>query len=286
MFGAIAGDVIGSAYEWNRVKTEDFPLFTETSGFTDDSVLTAATAEALLVCLAPDGPGVEALEQAYTGHFRAYGKRYPNAGYGGRFAQWLASEPPRPYRSFGNGSAMRVSPVAYAFGTLDEVLREARRNAAVTHNHPEGIKGAQATAAAIFLARTGAGKQDIRQYIETTFRYDLSRTLADIRPAYAFDESCQRTVPEAIIAFLESESFEDAIRKAVSLGGDADTLACITGSIALPHYGQMPKALHDGVMSRLDSGIRRVLRLFEQRFGVGYSLIQPEPLSNSPAFML
>lgn len=272
MFGAIVGDVIGSAYEWNRVKTTEFELFTDRTEFTDDSVLTVATAEALLFCLGPGGPGREALGEAYARQFKAYGQRYPNAGYGGRFSGWLTGDSLKPYNSFGNGSAMRVSPVGFAFDTLEEVLREAKRNAAVTHNHPEGVKGAQATAAAIFLGRTGAGKEEIRRYVESTFQYDLSRTLDQIRPGYEFDETCQRTVPEAITAFLESDDFEDAIRKAVSLGGDADTLACITGGIAQAYYKRIPKRLHDGVLRRLDSGLKRVLRQFEDRYGAGYEV--------------
>lgn len=273
MFGAIAGDVIGSAYEWDRVKTTDFELFTDKTEFTDDTVLTVAVADALLYCLAPGGPGTKALEEAYVARFKAYGRRYPNAGYGGRFGQWLAGDSSKPYNSFGNGSAMRVSPVAFAFQTLDEVLGEAKRCAAVTHNHPEGIKGAQAAAAAVFLARTGSGREEIREYVEKTFRYDLSRTLDQIRPGYGFDETCQRTVPEAIIAFLESQDFEDAVRKAVSLGGDSDTLACITGGIAQAYYGRIPKRIHDGVVFRLDGALKRVIREFSERFGVSFEVI-------------
>jgi ADP-ribosylglycohydrolase len=273
MLGAIAGDVIGSAYEWNRTKREDFALFTPESGFTDDTAMTVAVADALLWACAPGGPGVSALGGAYVAKFREYGRKYPDAGYGGMFSRWLASENPRPYRSFGNGSAMRASPVGFAFGSLGEVLREAKRSAAVTHNHPEGIKGARAAAAAVFIARTGGSKTDIRKYAESQFHYDLGRRLDDIRPAYAFDETCQRTVPEAIIAFLESEDFEDAVRKAVSLGGDSDTLACITGGIAQAYYGKIPKGIYDGVWRRLDAGIKKVIKEFNARYEIRFETV-------------
>jgi ADP-ribosylglycohydrolase len=268
MLGAIAGDVIGSAYEWNPVKREDFALFTPESRFTDDSVMTVAVADALLWAYAPGGPGSSALGDAYVAKFREYGRKYRDAGYGGMFSRWLTSDDPRPYRSFGNGSAMRASPVGFAFQSLGEVLREAKRGAAVTHNHPEGIKGAQALAAVVFIARTGGSKADIREYVEGKFHYDLHRRLDDIRPSYAFDETCQRTVPEAIIAFLESEDFEDAVRKAVSLGGDSDTLACITGGIAQAYYKSIPKKIYDGVWSRLDAGMKKAIKEFNARYEI------------------
>jgi ADP-ribosylglycohydrolase len=228
MIGAIAGDIIGSVHEFGATKTKKFPLLVEGSRFTDDSVMTVAIAHAILT----DGD--------YRKAALDFGRRYPDAGYGGFFREWLGSPDPAPYNSWGNGSAMRVSPVGFAFDTVDDVLREAARTAEFTHNHPEGIKGAQATALAVFLARTEWDKDLIRYEISTRFGYDLDRTVDEIRPGYSFDESCQKTVPEAVVAFLDSSSYEDAIRNAISLGGDSDTLACITGGIAEAFYGPVP----------------------------------------------
>jgi ADP-ribosylglycohydrolase len=220
MIGAIAGDIIGSVYEGRPIKTKDFPLFHPRCRYTDDSVLTVAVAKAILE------------DRDYLKAVREIARRYPHAGYGGLFYRWLHSDDPRPYSSWGNGSAMRISPVGFAFDTADVVLREAARSAEITHNHPEGVKGAQAAALAVFLARTTRDKYLIRDRVSAQFGYDLDRKLENIRPCYRFDVSCQGTVPEAIIAFLESDSYEDAVRNAVSLGGDSDTLACITGGIA------------------------------------------------------
>lgn len=228
MLGAMIGDIVGSVYEWNNTKTTDFKLFKTECTFTDDTVLTAATAKALMT------------ELSYTEVYQDFARRYEGRGYGGNFSQWIYSDNPQPYNSWGNGSAMRVSPVGFAFDTIDEVLAEAKRSAEVTHNHPEGIKGAQSTALAILLSRQGVEKPNIRQEITQRFGYDLNRTLAEIRPGYQFDVSCQGSVPEAIIAFLESDDYEDAIRKAISLGGDSDTIACITGGIAEAFYGGVP----------------------------------------------
>ena len=225
IIGAIAGDVIGSAYEFNPTRDYTFELFTPVTTFTDDTVLTMANA---IWLLEDDKHQPETLVNIMLDLCR----RYPDRGYGGRFAQWIHSDDPQPYDSFGNGSAMRVSPVGYYARTLDEALELAKVSAEVTHNHPEGIKGAQATAAAIFLARKGENKWEIRDYIEKTFGYNLSRTLEEIRPTFTFDETCQRTVPEAIICFLEGKDYEDVVRLAVSLAGDSDTLAAIAGSIA------------------------------------------------------
>ncbi len=255
MLGAIAGDVIGSVYEASPVKTTDFELFPPGSRFTDDTVLTVATAEALL----GDGD--------YAGAYRRYGRAYPNAGYGGSFYRWLLSEDAGPYNSWGNGAAMRVSPVGFALETVDEVLAEAARSAAVTHNHPEGIKGAQATALAVFLARSGADKENIRSEIQDRFGYDLTRSLDAIRPAYRFDVSCQGSVPESLIAFLESTDYESAVRNAISLGGDADTMACIAGGIAQAFYGAVPKQIALEARSRLPKGFLEVLDRFESRYG-------------------
>jgi len=227
MLGAIIGDIIGSVYEWNNIKTREFPLFSENCFFTDDTVMTIAVAEALMNGGEPDD---------FIDAMKKFGKLYPDAGYGGRFSAWLSDDNRKPYNSWGNGSAMRVAPCAWFADSLDEAEELAGKSAAVTHNHPEGIKGAQATAAAIYMARDKASKADIKGYIEKRYGYNLNRTLDEIRPSYEFDESCQKTVPEAITAFLESSDFEGVIRNAISLGGDSDTLAAITGSIAEAAY--------------------------------------------------
>jgi len=258
MIGAIVGDIAGSVYEWNNIKTKEFPLFSPECFFTDDTVMTLAIADGLM-----NGGSREAFIKA----MKKYGRLYPYAGYGSRFGNWILTDDTSPYNSWGNGSAMRVSPVAWAFNTLSEVEEYSEICAAVTHNHPEGIKGARATAAAIFLARTGATREEIREYIEKQYGYDLSRTLDEIRPNYRFDESCQGTVPEAIIAFLESVSFEDAIRNAISLGGDSDTLAAITGSIAEAAYG-IPKDIKDKAMSILDDFLLNTCMRFLERYSV------------------
>ena len=249
MIGAIIGDIIGSIYEWRNIKTKDFQLFGKGCRFTDDSVMTIAVAEALMNGGTPED---------YVKAMKRLGKIYPNAGYGGHFRKWLFTDDSEPYNSWGNGSAMRVSPVGWRFDSLEETEKAAEISAAVTHNHPEGIKGAQATASAIFLARTGKSKNEIKVYIENKYGYDLTRTLDDIRPAYKFDVSCMGTVPEAIIAFLESADFEDAIRSAVSLGGDSDTLTAITGSIAEAAYG-VPETIRDKALSLLDEPFLEVL---------------------------
>lgn len=254
MIGAIAGDIIGSVFEYQPTKRTDFALFDSGSTFTDDTVLTVAVADCIL----------HGNDYAHT--FREYGRRYANRGYGGAFHHWLCSDTIGPYGSFGNGSAMRVSPVGYAFNALDQVLAEAKRSAEVTHNHPEGIKGAQATASAVFLGRTGATKENIRSYLETTFGYDLGRTLDSIRPTYSFDVTCQGSVPEAIIAFLESGDYEDAIRKAISLGGDSDTIACITGGIAQAYYKFIPDYIIQEVRQRLAPELLDIVDEFNKKF--------------------
>ena len=234
MYGAILGDMIGAPYEFDRSpKTKEFPLFSRGTQFTDDSVMTIAVGEALLDTV---GKTDDEIKAALVSSMRRWGRRYPHAGYGGRFRVWLRAKNPEPYGSYGNGSAMRVSSAGWLSNTLDETRRIARLTAEVTHNHPEGIKGAEAAASAIFLARTGAGKEEIREYIIREFGYDLSRSCDEIRPAYRHVESCQKTVPEAITAFLEGTDFEDVIRTAVSLGGDCDTLTCIAGGIAEAFY--------------------------------------------------
>ena len=261
MYGAILGDIIGSPYEFDMgSKSKDFPLFSQKSKYTDDTAMTIAVASAFLKI--PENAADEAIRWEVTRHMQSFGQRYPYAGYGGMFRQWLRAKDPQPYGSHGNGSAMRVSSVAWLYNDLETVRKLARLSADVTHNHPEGIKGAEATAAAIFLARTGSTKAEIKAYIEGQFGYDLSRTCDEIRPTYRHVESCQETVPEAITAFLEGESFEDVIRTAVSLGGDCDTLTCIAGSIAEGFYG-VPEDLKQECRNRLPKQLLEVLQKFD-----------------------
>jgi ADP-ribosylglycohydrolase len=254
VIGAIAGDIIGSVYEHYDVKSTEFELFDPNSTFTDDTVLTVAVADCIL----------HSKDYALT--LREYGRRYPNRGYGGSFHHWLRSDTMGPYGSFGNGSAMRVSPVGFALETLEGVLAEAKKSAEVTHSHPEGIKGAQAVAAAIFLGRTGISREEIRDYIKWRFGYNLDRKLDEIRPGYSFDVTCQGSVPEAIIAFLESTDYEDAVRKAISLGGDSDTIACITGGIAQAYYKCMPDYIVREVRQRLAPELLDIVDEFNKKF--------------------
>ena len=253
MIGALAGDIIGSIYEHQPIKRVDFPLFSPGSRFTDDTVMSLAVARAIL-----EGTG-------YGEEMKTLGRKYPNAGYGTNFFQWLFEEEINPYHSWGNGSAMRVSPVGYFFETELEVLWEARASAEVSHNHPEGIKGAQAVALAITLARQETGKEAIRGRIQADFGYDLDRTVEEIRPGYRFDVSCQGSVPEAIIAFLDSSDYESAVRLAVSLGGDADTQACIAGGIAEAYYGGVPEEIQREVKARLPDDLLGILEAFVDR---------------------
>jgi ADP-ribosylglycohydrolase len=256
MLGAITGDIIGSVHEYLGTKTRDFELFHPDCTFTDDTVLSVAVADCLL-------HGFD-----YTERFHEYFHTYPDAGYGLRFFEWAASRSTQPYNSWGNGSAMRVAAVGHARESLEDVLAEAKRSAEATHNHPEGVRGAQATAAAIFLARQGKTKDAIREQVEEMFGYDLRPRLDDIRPSYAFDESCQGTVPPALIAFLESNDYESAIRNAISLGGDADTLACITGGIAEAFYRGVPAPIAQRAMDLLDERLRQVTLKFCARFAI------------------
>ncbi len=252
MIGAIAGDVIGSVHEATATKTKRFPLFTPESCFTDDTVLTIAVAEVLLV-------GGD-----YTKTFQKYYRAYPDAGYGQQFKLWCDLRNTEPYNSWGNGSAMRVSPIGMAFDRMEDVLAEAERSARVTHNHPEGIRGAQATAAAVFLARQRPDKQEIANTIEAKFGYQLDRSLKSVRRKFLFDVSCEGTVPWALRAFLEADSYEDTVRNAISLGGDADTLACIAGAVAGAYYG-VPAEIESEVLSRLDDRLRNVVSRFSTR---------------------
>ncbi|MFM7406654.1 MAG: ADP-ribosylglycohydrolase family protein [Cuspidothrix sp.] len=266
MLGAIAGDIIGSIYKFQNIKTKDFPLFNEECTFTDDTVLTIAVAEVILnAATFPDN--TKYIDQfQYTENFKFYYSEYPDAGYGEQFQAWAESDSIEPYNSWGNGSAMRVSPIASAFDNLNTVLQEAENSAVVTHSHPEGIKGAQATAAAIFLARTGYDKASIKSYIQNSFGYNLKPTLNEIRPHYQFKDSCQESVPQAIIAFLESTDFEDAIRNAISIGGDSDTIACITGSIAEAFYGGVPQNIAEWALSKLDERLWNITDKFMSQY--------------------
>ncbi len=262
MVGAILGDIIGSPYEfdYNNYKAKDFPLFTDRSTFTDDTVMTLAVADALLQVSPADDD--ETVRAALIRSMQTVGRAYPNCGYGARFIRWMYDDDPRPYNSCGNGSGMRVSPAGWFYDDLDTVLRLAKLTADVSHDHPEGVKGAQAVAAAIFLARTGKSKAEIRAYVEGSFGYDLHRTCDEIRPAYRHMETCQKSVPEAIIAFLEGADFEDVIRTAVSIGGDSDTIAAMAGSIAEAYYG-VPETLQAECRARLDDRLRGILQRAE-----------------------
>ena len=271
MLGAVLGDIIGSPYEfdWNNIKSTDFPLFCERSQFTDDTVMTLAVAEGLM-----NGFGDRlATEIEIVNSMQKYGKMYLNAGYGTRFLDWINSPEPKPYASFGNGSAMRVSAVAWMYDHLDQVEDYALISARVTHDHPEGIKGAQATAAAIFLARKGMGKSGIRGYIEQKYGYDLHRALDEIRPGYHHVESCQETVPEALTAFLDGRSFEDTLRKAVSLGGDSDTLAAISGSVAEAFYG-IPEDLLCQALALLDKPLLEIVERWQRWLADDHKIIE------------
>jgi len=254
MLGALAGDIIGSVYEFCNTKSTDFALFCGASTFTDDSVMTLAVAKWLVE------------DEAHTRHYlidcmQELGNRYPHAGYGGRFGMWLEEENPQPYNSWGNGAGMRVSPVGLYAKTLDEALELAALTASVSHNHLEGVKGAQAIATSVFLCKQGKTKEEIKDYVEKTFGYNLHRTIAEICPRYRFDVSCQGSVPEAIIAFLEGNSFEEVIRLAISLGGDSDTIGAMAGAIAACMY-----PIPEDIAKRCDSILTDDLRDIKDRF--------------------
>lgn len=281
MLGAIAGDIIGSMREKRNhvlyrlgkmtpfadtamkreiehTKREDFDLFGGYNNFTDDSVMTLAVADAILN------------HKPYGTTIKAYGRRFPDRGYGGRFQKWLKSDDMEAYNSYGNGSAMRVSPVGFAFTTLEEVLAEAKASAEVTHNHPQGIEGAQAVAAAVFMANQGESKDTIRDYLSETFEYPLTDTIEDIRPTYKFDATCEGSVPESIIAFLDSKDYEHAIRLAISLGGDADTQAAIAGSIAQAYYKKITAEIVQKVKATLGTELWQLTVDFQEHFGIAY----------------
>lgn len=260
MYGAILGDMIGSPYEFDQgKKSKEFPLFIESSHFTDDTVMSVAVADALMKTAGD--PDDAAVREALVDRMQFWGRKYPDAGYGARFKKWLRQEDPKPYGSYGNGSAMRVSAAGWLADSSQEARRLAKLSAEVTHDHPEGIKGAESVASAIYLARTGHDKEEIRDYIAAEFGYDLSRTCDEIRPEYHHVESCQQTVPEAITAFMEGKSFEDVIRTAVSLGGDCDTLTAIAGSMAEAYYG-VPEVLQEECRKRLDGDLLQVVDAF------------------------
>ena len=257
IIGAISGDVIGSVYEHRPIKTKEFNLFSHYSQFTDDTVMTLAIAK----WLCEDKTSKDVLIK----NLKYFGKRYPNAGYGGRFYHWLKQESPEPYGSWANGSAMRVSPCAWVAGSLEEAQELAKTSAVVTHNHADGVIGALATSDAIYLARVGASKDEIRDHVELRYDYNLSQSLDEIRPSYEFDISCKGSVPESIICFLEADDFEDTIRNAVSLGGDADTQAAIAGSIASA-YWDVPDDIYDETIDCLDHFLLATLMDFEDKF--------------------
>ena len=257
IIGTIAGDVIGSSREFHSIKTKDFRLFNRYSTFTDDTVMTLAIASWLL----KDKNSLDVL----ISEVRKFGLDYPNAGYGGMFKKWLNQENPKPYGSWANGSAMRVSPCAWVADSLGEAQKLARMSAVITHDHPEGIKGALATSDAVYLARTGAEKEDIKSHIESKYHYDLSRRIDDIRPDYGFEVSCKHSVPESIICFLEAKDYEDTVRNAVSLGGDADTQAAIAGGIASA-YWDVPAKITARTLKRLDNNLLEVYLEFMETY--------------------
>ncbi|MBI9068497.1 MAG: ADP-ribosylglycohydrolase family protein [Salinivirgaceae bacterium] len=254
IIGAIAGDVIGSVYEFDPIKTTKFDWLNPEAFFTDDSVLTIAIADALVN------------KKDFGKSLWDYGQKYPNAGFGGMFYDWLQTTNPEPYNSFGNGSAMRVSAAGFAADSLEEALFLAKQTALPSHNHPEGIKGAQATAVAIYLAKTGKSKVEIYEYISSMFNYELTFTIDAIRPTYEFNEICQETVPQAIVCFLESSDYESAIRLAISLGGDADTLACITGGIAAAFYKEMPDEIIRLMEALLPTEFWEIINAFDDKY--------------------
>jgi len=256
MIGAIAGDMIGSPYERNPIKRTNFYLYV--SAFTDDTVLTIAIANAILN------------DSDIAATLKKFAQKYHTLPYGRGFKKWIWSWENGPYNSFGNGSAMRVSPVGFAYDSIEDVLHQAKRTAEVTHNHPEGIKGAQSVALAVYLARTGESKGTIRKEISERFSYDLNRTADQIRPDYRFNVSCQGSVPESIIAFLDSDSYEDAIKKSISLGGDADTMACITGGIAQAYYKKIPEDIARNVKDKLPCDLRKILEKFNYKYMCAY----------------
>ena len=260
MIGAIIGDIVGSRFEWHNHRSKEFELFTPKCFTTDDSIMTLAIGEALM----RSRPDWSDLGAQAVRCMQAIGRPYPHCGYGGRFYEWMYSDHPHPYRSYGNGAAMRVSACGFVAGSLEEAKVLSKTVTKVTHNHPEGIKGAEATTVAIYMARNGSSMAEIREVIDRDY-YPMNFTLDVIRPTYRFNETCQGTVPQALMAFFESTGFEDAIRNAISVGGDSDTLAAITGGVAQAYYG-VPGDLHDQAVSYLDPSLFDILQRFETRY--------------------
>lgn len=280
LIGAVIGDIVGSIYEFNPHKSKDISLQNKDMEYTDDTIMTIAVADWIL-------NDKKLTKKGLVARMQQWGRKYPNpmGAYGGMFSQWLSSNNPKPYNSWGNGAAMRVAAVGFAFSSLEETLKVAKKSAEVTHNHSEGIKGAQATAAAIFMARTGSTKEEIRRYISEKFGYDMNRTCDDIRPTYGFDGSCQGTVPESIIAFLDSKDYEDAIRLCISLGGDADTMGAITGAIAGTYYHQMPYELYEFAMNKLPDDIKGIIKLFDSEHARNVSYTWRNPNYDTEEFI-
>lgn len=262
MIGAIIGDIIGSVYEWKNIKTTEFPLFNRRCRPTDDSVMTIAVAKALMDTMGQDEDRVYA---ALVKEMQHFGQMYPDAGYGGTFRRWLVAKEPKPYNSYGNGSAMRVSAAGWLCRTLEETRKLAKLTAVTTHDHPEGIKGAESVASAIFLARSGAGKAEIKKYVVDNFGYELDTPLDVIRPTYTFDVSCQGSVPQAIRAFLEGEDYESTVRLGISIGGDSDTIGCMAGGMADAMYG-VPEAIQTEGLSRLPEPLREQVERFRTEY--------------------
>ncbi|HEQ72149.1 MAG TPA: ADP-ribosylglycohydrolase family protein [Spirochaetia bacterium] len=269
MIGAIIGDIAGSTYEFGSEKPAQATFFRKGSAITDDSILTVATARALLELRAV-GKSAADSRLYYKNHYLLYGRRYPHAGYGQSFKEWLSSPDPRPYGSYGNGSAMRVSPIGYAFPTLKETLREAGKSAAVTHNHPDGIKGARAVAGAVFLAFHGGSKEDVRAFVENEIGYPLRFNLEKLHREYRFEIQCAKSVPQAVFAFLESGDFTGAVRNALYIGGDSDTISCIAGAIAGAYYKKIPEDIIESAMCFMDAEMKKTVKEFNEAFGVRF----------------
>jgi len=276
VIGAICGDIIGSVFEWHNVKSENFELFNRESRLTDDTVMTVAVADKLLNSKNSHG-FIDNTSSAkeYAARFRQYYSRYPHAGFGQMFTDWVKSGGSLKQKSYGNGAAMRVSPIGYAFDNLNAILKEAYLSCIYTHNHYEAIQGAKAVAGCVFLARTGADKSEIRKFISEKIGYRIDFTLDDIRAEYKFDSRANYSVPPAIVAFLESDDYESAVRKAISIGGDSDTIACIAGGIAYAYYKEIPKHIYDKCMMFLDSGLRKTVKEFLEM--IEGSLCQGQP---------
>lgn len=269
MIGSICGDIIGSTFEWHNIKSEDFDLFNRESRFTDDSVMTVAVADKLLCCENLHGFKYDRIvAKEYAARFKQYYARHPNVGFGQMFSDWARDYTFTKQFSYGNGASTRVTPIGYAFNDLDSVLKEARLSCLYTHNNREAIQGAQAVAGCVFLARTGATKDDIRKFVSKKINYHIDFTLDRIRSDYKFDSRTSYSVPPSIVAFLESDNYESAIRKAISIGGDSDTIACITGGIAHAFYKSIPKLIYDKCILLMDSGLKKTVNEFSQRYGI------------------